>query len=427
VLFGWKHLKQEELERIARGIVENRIYGGPWHLELQPTNHCNLDCVFCCTKPQRHGQVLPWEKLEGVLREAAARNLRFLRLSGGGEGLLYPAIRPLLDLCGELGIRIVDLTTNATLLEPFARELIEIGVDYVLLSFNECDPRRYAETMRTTERMFHQGVRGIEALCAARDAGPTENRPKIDLQLVVWRSNWRHLHAMYEFGLTLPVDRILLKSLMLLPDAERIPPEDIPTIKGLLVELIEEDCRSGRYKLAFDLSKESDLNHFAYTEQVKRLPPGMKLGPDFVKTNPREEYCYMGWYSATVTAEGDVHPCCVMSGMRGREFGNILREPLDSIWRGAGFRRFRNEIRNLMLLDGNLEFSRRFTHYLEPPCIDCFGCQWGFLLCSPEFYREVATRMRQETSWAERGLARTKNTLIKTLRRARRAVRRTYS
>ncbi len=41
--YGWQYLSEEEKAAIERGIVENRVFGGPWHCVLQPTNVCNVD------------------------------------------------------------------------------------------------------------------------------------------------------------------------------------------------------------------------------------------------------------------------------------------------------------------------------------------------------------------------------------------------
>jgi len=176
VLNGWQYLNEADRTRIERGIVENAVYGGPWHIELQPTNLCNLNCKFCISRGGRHGESLDWPALRRFLIENSRRDLRMLRLTGGGEPLLYEQIRPLIDTCGELGILLENITTNGTLLSPLAGQIVRAGLGWLTVSLNEPDAARYAATMRTSERSFDQAVEGVRALVEARDAAPPERR-----------------------------------------------------------------------------------------------------------------------------------------------------------------------------------------------------------------------------------------------------------
>jgi hypothetical protein len=168
MLCGWQHFTETQRAQIATGIAENRVLGGPYMLEVHPTNQCTVKCFFCYCEECRHGESLSWETLEGQLREGASHDVRFLRLSGGGESLLYPKINELLDLCGELDLRIVDLTTNATRLEPVAEKIVQVGLDFAMISLNEAEPDRYGRMMQVTPKTFEKAIRGVEALVRAR-------------------------------------------------------------------------------------------------------------------------------------------------------------------------------------------------------------------------------------------------------------------
>lgn len=417
-MFGWQHLSAEERETIARGIVEKRVLGGPYHLEIHPTNKCNVNCFFCFCKPYRHGESLPWEVTERVLREGAARGLRFLRISGGGESLLYPQIGPLLDLCGELGLRIVDLTTNGTRLGPLAEKLVQVGTDFTIVSINEADPARHSRMMGVAEKMFHQAVEGIEALCRERDAAPEGRKPVVAMQFLVWGENYMHLAQMYELGKQLDVDQIVIKRVGGDAPELAIPPEAIPGVRRTLIELLQDDCQVGACRLRFDLSAEKELHLFVTEEQLRRLPAGVKIGPDFTEPDPRIHYCYMGWFSTLVAANGSVFPCCPLMELPGKELGNVHRQSLAEIWEGESYRRFRGEFEKLMLVRGELEPCRRLQRFLEPICIKCFGCLYGFNLCSPEFYADVAQRVDARTAPHERALAQGRNALVRGARKA---------
>ena len=40
--------------KIVKGITDGRGYGGPYHVELQPSDACNIGCFFCATR-RHHG------------------------------------------------------------------------------------------------------------------------------------------------------------------------------------------------------------------------------------------------------------------------------------------------------------------------------------------------------------------------------------
>lgn len=414
MLFGWERLTQEELDRIENGIVDNTVYGGPLHLEIEPTDACNLNCFFCCTDWFRHGDSIPWETLKATLEEGVRGGLRFLKLSGGGESLVYSSINPLLDFCAQNSLRIVDLTTNGTLLAQFAQRIVDIGADLIYISLNEPSAKRYSQTMRVPEAVFHKAIRGVEAVCAARDAARPDQRPTVALQFFVWRDNYRLLPEMYRFAHQLGVDQVIIKTLLFLKPEQRIPPEEHQAARETILGTIEEDTRRGDFKLRFDLSREGgELNSFALQEQQKRLPQGVSVGPRFDGRNPRREFCLMPWYSATIGATGAVYPCCVFVEERGKTAGNIYKESLTDIWRGKQYQRMRTLLRQLMILGGDMEYSRKLHSCLEPPCIHRYSCYFAYHLCSEEFYQKLGERMDRAAPFMERVSARLRNSALR--------------
>lgn len=412
MLCGWQHLTGEQRAQIATGIAENRVLGGPYMLEIHPTNRCTVQCFFCYCADCRHGETLPWDALERLLREGAAGDVRYLRLSGGGESLLYPQIHELLDLIGELGLRIVDLTTNATRLEETADKLVGVGLDYAMISLNEAEPERYGRMMQVAPKVFDKAIRGVEALVRARDAAPPERRTRVELQFMVWRENYMHLKQMAALGRALGADQVVLKGAKQLPPEQRIPAAAYAEVKAQVSELIAEDCASGHPVLNFDLSAEPELNQHAWEER-RRHPSAAADAPDFAIRPLRTHYCYMGWLSALVSASGLVYPCCPFYGLPGKDVGNIHEASLQAIWTGARYQRFRSEIQQLRHVRGGLEHSRRLHQFIEPVCIQEYGCLFGYNLCDEPFYEAAARRAEAETPLARRLAARLGNAALR--------------
>ncbi|MBX3728316.1 MAG: radical SAM protein [Candidatus Sumerlaeia bacterium] len=419
-VLGWDQLTADEHARVLDAIVANRADPSPWTVEIQPTNKCNVDCFFCSSKPFRADETLPFDDMIApLLREGAATNLRNLRLSGGGESLVYPKIRELVDLCLELGIRITDVTTNAAPLARLARPLVEAGLDIISISLNEPDAERYAATMRTGPRVFEKVIEGVVAMREARDAAPAGRRPKIELKLMFHKGNYRLAHEMYRLGRELDADSIMINNILGLPAEQKMTATECDEARTLLGEIIAADCATGDPRLNFWLDAEGDLQAFAM-ETVGRLMPGRFARPE--ESDPpkdRVRYCLMGWYNATIAATGIVYPCCNFVGLPNKAMGNLHERSMRDVWHGPEYERFRAEFRWMMLLKGRAEHSRKVQQYLEPMCLAENVCPFSWGLCHDGFYREVAEAMDRRVSTAERLEAQARNAVLKTAHRVK--------
>lgn len=142
------------------------------YLRISVTDLCNLRCKYCmpeCGIPkQDHSNILRFEEIEAIVREAAKLGVRKLRITGG-EPLVR---RGVTGLCRTLsaipGIEELTITTNGVLLEEMARELKGAGVDRVNISLDTLDPDKFREITRGGD--LNKVLRGIEA---ARAAGLT--------------------------------------------------------------------------------------------------------------------------------------------------------------------------------------------------------------------------------------------------------------
>jgi MoaA/NifB/PqqE/SkfB family radical SAM enzyme len=394
MLHGWRFLSDEDKARIETGIVERRVTGGPWHAVILPTERCNAACFFCQSNAPAGSETLPWPVLKNFLEENAREDLHLIELSGGGEPLIYPQIRLLLQTCIDNGIRVEHLVTNGIRLAGLAPDIAAAGLDWVTISLNESDPARYAQMMQTEPEAFARTLEGVKAMIEARNALPAARRPRIWLQLILWKGNADHLIEMYDFARRLDVDTIFFRTIGGNHGQERIAPDELPALKSRLSEIIREDVVSGETRLHFALEHEQRLHLFTREEMARHNPPPSENFPAFHRAHPRNEFCFLPWFSAGIAARGWVFPCFEYHHPETKVLGNIRCEPMHSVWRGTRYRRFRAEIEDLMCLGGEMEASARFRPFLEPKCIDREGCQYTANLATPDFYARVAARVK---------------------------------
>ncbi len=93
----------------------------PVHIQLMPTNKCNMNCKFCSCSERNKSQELDWEKCKKIIDLCKLQGTKSVTITGGGEPLLYPNFVELIDHLHERNIKI-GLVTNGLLLSKFDKE-----------------------------------------------------------------------------------------------------------------------------------------------------------------------------------------------------------------------------------------------------------------------------------------------------------------
>jgi len=112
---------------------------------IQLTNKCNLNCEFCF---RRRVTEEPFSKIENIIKNLRACNVKSLVLSGG-EPLLREDIKKILQLCKKLGIETV-LQSNGLILKSRLPGILPY-IDWISLSLDG-DTAEKNSLMRTAEQ-----------------------------------------------------------------------------------------------------------------------------------------------------------------------------------------------------------------------------------------------------------------------------------
>lgn len=133
------------------------------YMRISVTDRCNLRCIYCMpadgVKPVEHRDILTYEEIERIIRVAAGLGVRKIRITGG-EPLARRGITFLISLIRNIdGIEDISLTTNGILLEEYAEELVQAGLNRVNVSLDSLRPDRYREITRGGD--INRVLRGI--------------------------------------------------------------------------------------------------------------------------------------------------------------------------------------------------------------------------------------------------------------------------
>jgi GTP 3',8-cyclase len=135
------------------------------YIRISVTDRCNLRCLYCMPpgglKPLDHRDILRYEEIARFLRVAVHTGVRKIRITGG-EPLMRKNITGLIKMIKSIeGIRQLSLTTNGILLERYAEELADAGLDRVNVSLDSLKPERYREITRGGD--LDAVLKGIES------------------------------------------------------------------------------------------------------------------------------------------------------------------------------------------------------------------------------------------------------------------------
>ncbi len=114
------------------------------YLRISITDRCNLRCIYCMppggVRPIEHKEILTYEEIIRVVRVAATLGVRKIRVTGG-EPLVRKNITYLISSLRAIsGIEDMSLTTNGLLLERYAKELADAGLNRVNVSLDSLRP-----------------------------------------------------------------------------------------------------------------------------------------------------------------------------------------------------------------------------------------------------------------------------------------------
>ena len=124
------------------------------YLRISVTDRCDLRCVYCMKEKMEFlpkKEILSLEEIERLCDNFISLGVNKIRLTGG-----EPLVRNnILDLIKRLNLKKnktdlkeITLTTNGTLLEKYARELKENGVNRINVSLDTIDEKKYNKITR---------------------------------------------------------------------------------------------------------------------------------------------------------------------------------------------------------------------------------------------------------------------------------------
>lgn len=223
------------------------------YLRISITDRCNLRCVYCMPEhgvPEfTHLDILSYEEIARIVRQAAGLGIRHLRITGG-EPMARKGCLELIRMLRDIsGIETIAMTTNGLLLEGLIGEAKEAGLNALNLSVDALDPEIYSRMTRGGDvRQVLRVMRG------ALDAGMS-----VKVNVVPVRGyNETELPRLAELAQTMPVH---IRFIELMPvgcgaDLKPIPTDEVRQRMEQAFGSMREDTARRGYGPAYYLRPE---------------------------------------------------------------------------------------------------------------------------------------------------------------------------
>ena len=160
-------------------IGKEYAYNGPFHVTVDVTRRCNLNCIGC----RYHSQAIENIQSPGnqkvldiapilfrkLCREVAAMGTKAIELIGEGEPLLHRNLFDFITCAKEKGLN-VTVFSNATLLDSKRIEsLINTQLDRLRVSLWACNQEVYEGNYPGTDpKWFNRTIDGLSDLSFAK-------------------------------------------------------------------------------------------------------------------------------------------------------------------------------------------------------------------------------------------------------------------
>lgn len=300
----------------------------PLHLQVEPTNRCNLQCVFC-SREKYLGNLrdLDLGHYKTLLSEVRPRRVTF---SGAGEPLLNPHLPEMVSFACQKGCSTV-ITTNFIKGEELAEELVNSGLTGLRVSLDGARPETY-KAIRGAD-FFEKILLGIKKVneCKKRLGKKT---PSIGLEFVVQGGNLKEMPQMIRLAKDYGLSNVNFRPLNLIGKEER-----------------EELLRAGLGFEEYQRTVKETLLTGRELGVKTNLPGLLKDLPFYWEGYSRNEgiangkVCLHLWLQAFVSSSGEMTPCCALYMDEGKSMGNVFLSSFQGVWNGEKYTEFRKRFK----------------------------------------------------------------------------------
>jgi len=200
-----------------------RPWGWPTHLQVEPTNLCNLKCPLCpvtegLRRPKGHMELDLFKKFIDEVGDFAF----LIILWDWGEPFLNPAVYEMISYAKRKGIKLVSSTNGHIFAKAEqAENLVNSGLDSLIFAVDGITQDTYEGYRKSGD--LDTLIQGIRNVVEAKRSLESKT-PLVNFRFIPMRHNEQDLAGLKDFARSLGVDVLTIKTLN--PHCESVREED---------------------------------------------------------------------------------------------------------------------------------------------------------------------------------------------------------
>ena len=308
---------KERINKISKTLKEWEYKKpGPARILLDPTDNCNLNCLFCWRNDSNQvKEEISDERLLELVNEAVSLGVKEWVISGGGDP--FSRKRILMQLIRKIKEKGMwgQVITNGTLLDNKSiSDLIDVGWDQVQVSLD--GPRKVHDFLRGKKGTFNKVIQTIKLFNKYKKE-LNKTKPHIGFNVVLCNKNYKYISYLIKLAYQFGCNQVWFE--MVAPWSEEAKKLQFSENER---KKLDAYIKKGKV-LADRLNLWTNIHYYLFED----------LSGDTVsneKEDNLENYCLAPWFSVKIHPTGVAGPCC--SFYRHESLGNIKNDSLRKIW-----------------------------------------------------------------------------------------------
>ncbi|MBU0667390.1 MAG: radical SAM protein [Nanoarchaeota archaeon] len=302
----------DRLEKLRAGQTP-----APVQMQIDLTNRCNHNCSYCTHRNplKRKGtdfsekDLISTERIIKLISEGKEIGVKAILLLGGGEPLIHPGIKEIVEHIENLSLEFA-LVTNGVLINKRNVKIFK-NARWIRVSVDAATNETYQKVQKTKNSIPIKQIKLIRNTC---------KKAIIGISFLTKPENYHEAYMTAVMAKKLGVDNIRYSV--------------VQTLDG-------KDILEPYYKEYFQmLEKTKEL------EDKKFKVFGLKDRREALKNQKDYETCLYQHFTAVIAANGKVYPCCWTKNFTHFNLGSIYKQSFSEIWFGKKRAKF---IKNMNL------------------------------------------------------------------------------
>lgn len=335
--------------RIAAGILDKKLYNGPWEVQIDLTNTCNNDCVGCwCHSPllkekamskEQKKKKLPLKLVLKLIDNLESMGTRYIYFTGGGDPWAHPNTVEIIEYVKKKGL-ICDMSTNFSLVtKDKVDRIIRAGMDHMNISLWAGSEKSYDETHpNKTGKDFTKLIEMLKYVARVKKQ-LNKNKPIIHIYNVISTKNYWDFENMLKTAYIGKVDGIDFTPTDVVPGKT----DSLMLSRKQADELIKNVINAPKLMEKFEKIYNHKVEYRGKDGFIRRLSNIHQGQGEYDSNIIGKMPCYAGWTFLRILADGNVNSC--LKSVR-IPIGNVYEESIKTIWKNKKQNEFRKHTIN---------------------------------------------------------------------------------